>query len=152
MKKILILTFFLASIFITMAAVAQKGAGDATGISKQGLNPELVELKGVVQSIKSGPCENTKGKSTLGTHMMVETSGEVLNIHLGPTTEVADFVANAEGEEVVVTAFQTDKLPSDHYIAKEFILRGKTYELRDDNLKPEWAGKRKKKRKAASRN
>jgi hypothetical protein len=40
-----------------------------------------------------------------------------------------------------MTVFQTDKLPKDQFIAKEVAINGESTVLRDDKLKPVWAGK-----------
>lgn len=139
MKTLINSTFFSVAILIAFAGYAQKGSGEASGLSRQGVNPELVKLEGMIQAIEQGPCKYTTGKSTSGTHLILVTKDRTLNIHLGPTSEVLDFVANSENAELSVTAFRTNRLPKDHYIAKEFVLNESNIVLRDDKLKPLWA-------------
>lgn len=141
MKTYLIFTIFLAAISMTIVTYAQKGTGETTGISHQRLTPALVELEGDIQSIESGPCKYTTGKSISGTHLIIKTTDKMLNIHLGPTSEVYDLVAGSEGEYLILTAFRTDKLPENHFIAQELNIQGENLVLRDENLKPMWAGK-----------
>ena len=135
-------------LFLAIIALAQKGTGNPDGISRQGLNPELMEFNGTIESIESGPCKYVTGKSQNGTHLLLQTEEKTLNIHLGPTAEINKRFSGEEGDKISLVAFSTDKLPEDHYIAKELMIEGETVVLRDENLKPVWAGKRAKRRKA----
>lgn len=132
-------------VFICLMAIAttvhsQKGMGESEGMAEKGKIPELVPIKGVVEKIKKGPCTFAVGKSISGTHLIISTPEEsVLNIHLGPTTRVYEFVANSKGGEIAIVAFRTKKLPKGHYIAKELVYNGDKLVLRDGYLKPFWA-------------
>jgi hypothetical protein len=123
-------------------AYSQKGAGDPTGIARQADKPEVISLSGKVTAIESGPCERTTGRAGIGTHVLLETTqGDSLNIHLGPKAAVEKIAKQlAVGQSVEVKAFRTDKLPEDNYVAKSIKLDGKTLKLRDDSLRPVWAG------------
>lgn len=124
---------------------SQKGMGESYGVTRKGDIPELITLKGVVQEIKKGPCTYTTGKSVSGTHLIVNTTQEVvLNVHLGPTKKVSEFVDNSINDEIEIIAFRTEKLPKDHYIAKELIYNDDEFVLRDEYLRPFWANKRSK--------
>jgi hypothetical protein len=48
----------------------------------------------------------------------------------------------AVGDEVVVQAFRTDALKPDHYIATAVTVDGQVVALRDESLRPNWAGGR----------
>lgn len=125
-----------------MTGYSQKGVGESEGMSRQRLNPEIVELNGTVKQVEVGPCKYTTGRSISGTHLMIEEDkGRVLNIHLGPTSEVSGFVTGIEGDAVKIIAFRTNKLPEGHYIAKELVNNGNKIILRDDTLRPFWAGR-----------
>jgi hypothetical protein len=141
MKNLMKTILFIAFCMIAMAGYAQKGVGEAKGVSQQQINPELLKMEGVIQQIKSGPCEHTTGRAVLGTHLMVKSQGKMVNIHLGPTSEIAKLFSPSEGDQITMTVFQTDKLPKDQFIAKEVAINGKSTVLRDDKLKPVWAGK-----------
>ncbi len=141
MKTFINSTLFLAAILVAFSGYAQKGTGEASGLSRQGANPELVELEGTIQTVEQGPCKYTTGKATAGTHLILVTNDQTLNIHLGPSDEVLDYVADAENEALSLVAFRTERLPKNHYIAKELILNDQNIVLRDDNLKPSWAGR-----------
>ncbi|MEQ8582831.1 MAG: hypothetical protein RIC30_12165 [Marinoscillum sp.] len=143
-------TFIQSVLFITFYAFAlvgfaQKGAGDAQGVSSQGLNPELLEMEGTIERIASGPCKYTTGRAAAGTHLFVKTQETLVNVHLGPSDKVFPLFTATEGDRIAMTLFRTDKLPPDEYIAKEVSINGKTTVLRDGSLKPMWAGKHKEK-------
>ncbi|MEQ8471052.1 MAG: hypothetical protein RIC35_07700 [Marinoscillum sp.] len=129
-------------LLLTMTGYSQKGVGESVGVSRQRLNTDVIELNGTVTRVEVEPCKYTTGKSVSSTHLMVETdNGTVLNIHLGSTTEVSEMVADIEGKEIRLMAFRTNKLPEGHYIGKELSYNGKEIVLRDEALKPFWAGK-----------
>nr|WP_298926113.1 hypothetical protein [uncultured Allomuricauda sp.] len=145
MKRVVksVVLICLLSVFAT--GHSQKGMGESKGVASKGITPELVTLKGVIQEIKKGPCTYTTGKSTSGTHLIINTAHEVvLNVHLGPTKKVSEFVDNSINDEIEIIAFRTEKLPKDHYIAKELIYNDDELVLRDEYLRPFWANKRSK--------
>lgn len=125
-------------------AHAQRGVGDPTGVAQQAVKPEVVSLSGNVLEVKTGPCENTTGRSPLGTHFLMKTEEEeTLNIHLGPTVQV-EFLAKelSAGKKVKVKAFRTDKMEESHYVAQSLAYGDRTVQLRDESLRPVWAGGR----------
>ncbi|MGQ9576765.1 MAG: hypothetical protein ACUVUC_15770, partial [Thermoguttaceae bacterium] len=125
-------------------ALAQKGMGDLTGVARQAVGPELVTLSGKLLEIKTGPCENTTGRSPIGTHILLESrDGQRLNVHLGPAAAVADIVAGLKpGQQVTAKAFRTEKMPEGHYVAQSLTVGSSTVLLRDESLRPAWAGGR----------
>ncbi len=124
---------------------SQKGMGESDGVARKGDIPELVTLKGVVQEIKKGPCTYTAGKSLSGTHLIINTAEEaILNVHLGPTKKVYQFVSNSKNNEIEIIGFRTKKLPKDHYVAKKITFDNSELVLRDEYLRPFWANKRSK--------
>jgi len=73
----------------------------------------------------------------------METSkGKKLNIHLGPVNAV-EFVAKdlSQGLKVKVEAFRTTKMKKGQYVARTLTFGSRTVELRDDTLRPSWAGR-----------
>ncbi len=125
-------------------AMAQRGVGEASGVARQAVRPEVVVLTGKVLQVETGPCENTTGRSILGTHFLMQNSeGETLNIHLGPAGAV-EFVAKelAKDKEVRVEAFQTEAMKKDHYVARTLTLDDRMVTLRDETLRPAWAAGR----------
>jgi hypothetical protein len=127
---------------VVPAAQAQRGVGEPVGVARQAVKPETVTLVGTVTKVETGPCENTTGRSPLGTHFSMEgAKGKVLNIHLGPTAMV-EFVAGdlTKDMEITVEAFRTEKMKDGHYVAKSLSYGDRTVTLRDENLRPVWAG------------
>ena len=144
MKRLLILLATTA--LLTTASVppvqAQKGAGGQVGVARQNPKPNLETLSGTVVAVETQPCEKTTGGGIVGTHVMLKTEkGETLNIHLGWADAVAETAKQlTAGKNIEVMAFRTDKLPEGHYVAQSLKFDGKTVQLRDDSLRPEWAG------------
>ena len=143
-KTIAITALMLGWGAVTPDAVAQKGMGDATGIARQAVKPEVVSLSGTVLEVKTEPCKMTTGLSLVGTHLMLKTEeGEELNIHLGPEADVAHIAKQlVVGQEVTVDGFRTEKMPESAYVAQTLTLDDTTLQLRDENLRPIWAGGR----------
>ena len=140
------LTFLAAGALLWGAVVpcahAQKGMGEPAGIARQAVKPEIVTFSGKVLTVKTEPCKMTTGRAYLGTHFMLQTpEGGSLNIHLGPAVAV-DFVTKelSVGAKVTVKAFRTAKMPENHYTAQSFVLDGTMIQLRDESLRPVWAG------------
>lgn len=145
MKRVVKSVVLICLLGVFATGHSQKGMGESKGVASKGITPELVTLKGVIQEIKKGPCTYTTGKSTSGTHLIINTAHEVvLNVHLGPTKKVSEFVDNSINDEIEIIAFRTEKLPKDHYIAKELIYNDDELVLRDEYLRPFWADKRSK--------
>lgn len=121
---------------------AQKGMGDSTGIAQSNEKPALTSITGKLVEIKVGPCENTTGRSPKGIHLILQPDeGETTNLHLGPVGAVADLIDDlAVDETVTASAFRTDAMPANAYIAQTVTLAdGKRIQLRDNDLRPSWA-------------
>ncbi len=134
----------LAATVLSQAAYAQKGMGDDVGVARQAVKPELVTLSGTVLSVETKVCEKTTGRGLLGTHVSIKTEkGNTLIVDLGwADAEAVKSVAEklTVGKAVSVVAFQTEKMPKDRYVAKSLTIDGKTTDLRDEYLRPVWAG------------
>jgi hypothetical protein len=142
-----ILTFIITiSLFLLFSgfAVAQKGMGDDTGIVRHGLTPPVTSISGELLEIETGPCERTTGRAKIGTHLIIQDKdGQKLNIHLGPENAVDDVVEQLSLKQTLfLDVFHTEKMPANAYIAKSLTIDGKVIHLRDDNLRPVWAGSR----------
>ena len=124
------------------AAYAQKGIGDNAGVARQAVAPKIVTLQGTVAAVETGPCKNTTGRAVVGTHFLLKTpDGKTLNVHLGPAPVVESTAKRlAKDGEVKVTAFRTDAMPENHYVAQSLTIGDETVTLRDETLRPDWAG------------
>ena len=135
---------FALLLFVPCFVLAdQRGLGDERGIARTRGQEEFVHISGVVKEVDQGKCEKTTGYGKIGAHVMVVTDdGKTLNIHLGPVdaleTLLDDLKPNAE---VQVEAFRTPRMKEDHFVGKEIVVAGRTEVLRDDDLRPFWAGR-----------
>ncbi len=146
MKRLRIAAMVVATTcgLFNSAAYAQRGVGEMTGIGQRAIKPEVISLSGEVQEVVTGPCANTTGRSPRGTHILLKTENEkVLNVHLGPADEVASLATDLEaGIAVTVRAFRTDQMEENHYVAQSLVYADQTVQLRDETLRPVWAGGR----------
>ncbi len=141
--RILILAWVACGL-VSSVAMAQRGVGGPDGIARKAVLPEVVTLKGTVVKVETGPCENTTGRSIVGTHfLMKDPKGKTLNMHLGPTA-IVEFVAKelTDGKTVKVEAFRTEQMKKNHYVACTITCDGRAVTLRDATLRPAWAGGR----------
>ena len=101
-------------------AYAQRGVGDPKGIACRVVKREVVSVTGKLIEIRTSLSEATTGRSTVGTHLIVETAdGKKLNVHLGPADAVADTVAKLSvGQDVAVEAFRTDNMKTEDFVAR----------------------------------
>jgi len=141
-KTLAVLAGFL--LLVSYSANAQRGQGDLTGMGMESDKPPLVMISGELDHIKTGPCENTTGHAYIGTHLFLKTEvGTLQNIHLGAAYAVESYVDKLSiGQKVDVLGFRTEQMEETHYIAKEITANGHTYVLRDEDLRPFWAGDR----------
>jgi hypothetical protein len=126
---------------ITSSAFAQKGMGEPTGVARQAVKPPIETLSGTIKDIKIGPCERTTGRSLEGVHLILKAeNGQTINLHLGPAAALDDLLEQlAAGQQINVEAFRTDAMPQDAYVAKSLKVGDTSFDLRDDNLRPNWA-------------
>jgi hypothetical protein len=123
-----------------VSANAQKGTGEPSGIVREAAMPAVNTFTGKVLEIESGPCEKTTGRSSIGTHLLVQDDDTQLNIHLGPEKAVDHVVDQiAKGSSVTFDVFRTERMPKNAYIAKSLTLDDKVIHLRDANLRPSWS-------------
>jgi hypothetical protein len=122
---------------------AQKGTGEAAGVARQPARPEVVSLSGKVRAIETGPCEMGTGRAYIGTHLVLETpQGKELNVHLGPAAAVGDVVGQLPpGKKVTVKGFRTGRMSESHYVAQSLAFDDTSIQLRDETLRPFWAGR-----------
>lgn len=142
-RQMLLITAGLAGALLCSPDVlAQRGVGDAVGIARQPVTPAVVTLEGTLQSIETGPCLHTTGHARIGTHVILQAAEEKqLNVHLGPASTADALVGRMKvGDPVKVEAFRTERMPADHYVAKSITFGNATVRLRDESLRPIWAG------------
>ncbi|MFO1152727.1 MAG: hypothetical protein U1E42_03530 [Rhodospirillales bacterium] len=138
--RLVSMALFSALLF-TMPAAAQKGMGEPTGVARQAVKPPIETMSGTIKEIKVGRCERTTGRSLEGVHLIVQAAdGNTINLHLGPTGALEDVLDQLSvGQQITFEAFRTDAMPPDAYVAKSLKAGDTAFELRDDNLRPNWA-------------
>ena len=141
LRSIVLIVFTLTIGFIPTMVYSQKGMGDYEGVGRQQIKPPVVSLTGIVEKIETHPCEQTTGRAELGTHLIIEdTRNQKLNIHLGPTEDVADIVRRLSvGRKINIFGFRTEKMPANQYVAKTLVLGDQFIGLRDSMLRPYWS-------------
>ena len=129
-------------VIFALPATAQKGTGEPTGVGRQAVKPPIEAMSGTIKDIKIGPCERTTGRSSEGAHLILQAQdNKTINLHLGPTSALGDELKQlSAGQEITFEAFRTDRMPKDAYVAKSLKVGDKTFALRDDSLRPKWAG------------
>lgn len=139
----LVVTALFLAVFVPVVQ-AQRGVGDPAGVARQPVKPKLVTLVGTVAEVQTGPCENTTGRSSQGTHFLMDDGqGNTWNIHLGPAEMVKSVADDLQKDmKITIKAFRTEKMKDGHYVAKSLSYDNRTVTLRDDTLRPTWAGGR----------
>jgi hypothetical protein len=137
---IVVLTALMTSVPTTWG---QWGMGDNEGVVRQALQTQRTVIEGTVKEIVTETCENTTGPFATGMHLLLTTSEErQYNVHLGPVVLVKDLLAPLKaGQSVTVQVFRTENMPAEHSVAITLTCDGKTVRLRDENLRPVWAGR-----------
>ncbi|NBC64300.1 MAG: hypothetical protein GVY07_01385 [Bacteroidetes bacterium] len=128
---------------LNLSAFAQRGMGDSNGVARLGEEPTIVTFEGILNQIKTGPCEHTTGNSIIGTHLFIDIEGsdQLVNVHLGAAYAVEPFLVELEtGNMIEIEAFQTKEMEALEYVAIKLTSNGYSFELRDENLRPIWAG------------
>ena len=143
-KSIFLVTLF--SILAT-AVYAQKGVGNQSGIGQSNTTLKTKQISGEVKKVLKEPCTQTTGRYDQGTHLLIETDDfgkdQILNIHLGPTTELNEMTDKLKlGREISLKVFKTKDLPEKQFIAQSFVYNDHSFTLRDDNFRPFWANSR----------
>jgi len=138
---VLAILAFLAALAPT--TLAQKGKGDETGVARSAVRLETTNVSGKLLRIKDGPCSKTTGRSPTGIHLFLENEeGDEINLHLGPSAAVSHMTEGLEkGDRVTARAFRTDRFAADEYVAVRFSTDDEEFTLRDETLRPVWAGR-----------
>lgn len=119
----------------------QRGTGEERGIAAREDKPAVHQFEGELVALKIAPCEHTTGRSEIGLHALIETEEGRRNVHLGPAAHVLRRARQVPfGEPLTIEAFETDRLPEGHRIARAIHHDNGVVRLRDESLRPIWAG------------
>ncbi len=127
-------------------ALAQGGGGQGKGKQRQGMpkyDPATeTTVKGTVEEVKEVECQMCR-MGTTGTHLMVKSGGETMEVHLGPTTFLTDKKFSlAKGDQIEVVGSKVKMNGSDALIAREVKKGDQKLTLRDAQGIPQWSGGR----------
>ncbi len=136
------------TLLVIGTAYGQRGRGETEGLARQGAQPEIVELKGTLSKIETGPCGRTTGRAYIGTHLFIEQEdGTLINLHVGSAEAVKPFVDTLEiGQPIEAAAFRTELLEENHYVAQTIHFGDETLNVRREDLSPFWAQQRRDRR------
>ena len=139
--KLLLLGIFVAG-SVLFPLRAQKGTGEIRGVVREGTPTLRTEIRGTVVEVKQGACETTTGKSETGRHYMLKAADdEVLNLHLGPESALRAMNAPEQaGFDLEASVFRTERMQENHWVVIHFTAGETQIRLRDDALRPVWAG------------
>lgn len=140
----LVLLAWCSSLILQTPAFAQRGMGDAEGVARSQEVVQKISGTAVVQEVAVEECTQTTGRYPVGIHLLAENSdGESLNLHLGPEPVLRKITRQIEeGTEISFKAFRTTQLPENNFIVEVIGFNGKQLTLRDESLRPRWAGQR----------
>jgi hypothetical protein len=85
--------------------------------------------------------EESGDRGMIGTHLVVKADEGTLDVHLGPSTYLADqgFVFN-KGDRIELTGSKVKQEDATFLIAREVKKGDKLLTLRDEQGRPAWAG------------
>lgn len=143
-KKLAAMVVLTALLTAGPTAWGQRGVGDNEGVVRQAVETKRTAIEGTIKEIVVEECEKTTGPFDAGMHLLVTTAEErQYNVHLGPAVIVKDLVEPLKsGQFVTVQGYRTEKMPAEDLVAISVRFDGKTVRLRDENLRPVWAGGR----------
>ncbi len=85
-----------------------------------------------------------RGWYRTGTHLMVKSGDEILDVHLGPSSYISSQgFTFAKGDSVEILGSKVVVDGKNAIIAREVTKDGKKLTLRDSTGRPMWAGRRK---------
>jgi len=122
------------ALLLALPALAQ-GPGRQAGALHYNLATEVRE-KGTVEDVRQAG--GYRGWS--GTHILLKTAKEDLDVHLGPTAFVTQSgFSFAKGDQIEVLGSRVRVGATDALLAREIEKDGKTLVLRDANGIPKWS-------------
>lgn len=123
-------------------AIAQTTSSGQQGSPMYDVKTETT-IKGTVESVDTIAGTGGRGHRSMGgTHLVVKTERETIEVHVGPTaylTEKGITLAKGDTLEIVGSRVTIDKEPV--VIAKEIKKGDNTWTLRDASGRPMWSGR-----------
>jgi hypothetical protein len=137
----------LGAAALLMAGAVSIAMAQTTGSEQQGSPMYDVKtettIQGTVESVETVAGTGGRARRAMGgTHLVVKTDRETLEVHVGPTaylTEKGATLAKGDTLEIVGSRVTIDKEPV--VIAKQIKKGDKTWTLRDASGRPLWSGR-----------
>ena len=128
---------------VVPVALAQGGMGQGKGMQGKGMpkyDPATeTTLKGMIEEVKEQECQMCR-MGTTGTHLMVKSDSETMEIHLGPTSFLNEKKFSfAKGDQIEVVGSKVKFNGGDAVIAREVKKGDQTLTLRNAQGIPQWA-------------
>jgi hypothetical protein len=138
MHTILSTTVLVAAVAMAYPAAVTAQAGRGGQGPRYDTSTE-VTVRGTVREVRE-VADSARGGSATGTHLVVKTEKETLEIHLGPTAFITEQkMSLAQGDEVEITGSRLKVAAGDALIAREIRKGTQTVTLRDDKGIPKWS-------------
>jgi hypothetical protein len=117
---------------------AQRGGGYARRMPIYDPKTEIT-IQGTIEEVK----QYAGRGSSSGTHLMLKTSEETIEVHVGPSWFLSQQqIEFAKGNEIEVTGSKVKLYGKDALLAREIKKDGKVITLRNAQGVPAWAGRR----------
>lgn len=122
---------------------AQRGTGEEEGVARQQTPVVRNTVTGQVIDVKIARCEQTTGSADIGMHYFLKTEEDlILNLHLGPEEAIKALGLPEEpGFPLTATVFRTENNRENHWVVISATFGDSTLRLREENLRPVWAGR-----------
>lgn len=146
MKKSNLLQMLLVIIitaFLAVPLTASQRMGQGKGMPKYDPASEMT-IKGIVEEVKEQTCPVCR-MGQMGTHLMIRTDKETIEVHVDPSSFVAEKnFAFAKGDQIEVIGSKMKMANNDVLLAREIKKGDQILTLRDARGIPAWSrGKRK---------
>jgi len=139
MPAIFAATVFVLALPIASAAqISPQGPGRGDQAPRYDSSTE-VTLRGTVETVKQ--VDDVRGRRSLtGTHIILKTAQETVEVHLGPTTFLNEQkLTLSAGDAVEIIGSRVKVSGSDAVIAREIRKGTQTVTLRDEKGIPKWS-------------
>jgi hypothetical protein len=141
LKSLSIVGAVLVAVGVSFA-FAQTPGGGRQGSPMYDVNSETT-ITGTVDSVENITGSGGRGRRGLGgTHLVLKTEKEALNVHLGPTAYLAEqkiVIAKGDALEILGSRVTVDN--ETFLIAKRIKKGDNTWTLRDASGRPAWSGR-----------
>lgn len=137
-------TIFAATVFVLTLPITSVAPAWPQGPGRGGQAPRYdtsteVTLRGTVETVKQVE-DVMGGRSLTGTHIILKTAQETVEVHLGPTTFINEQkLTLSAGDAVEIVGSRVKVSGADAMIAREIRKGTQTVTLRDDKGMPKWS-------------